>query len=72
MRWRTSIIIAHRLSTIMNADMIYFMNNWKILSKWSHQELYKISKEYREMVDLQNDGLIGRDEESENEQFQII
>ncbi len=72
MRWRTSIIIAHRLSTIMNADMIYFMNNWKILSQWSHQELYKISKEYREMVDLQNDWLIGRDEEAENEQFQII
>ena len=72
MKWRTSIIIAHRLSTIMNADIIYYMDKWKIIAKWNHQELYKISKEYREMVDLQHDGVIWREVESEDNYLKII
>ncbi len=72
MKWRTNIIIAHRLSTIMNADIIYYMDKWKIIAKWNHQELYKISKEYREMVDLQHDGVIGREVESEDNYLKII
>ncbi len=63
MQWRTSIIIAHRLSTIMSADTIYLMEKWQIIAKWSHTELYKISPEYKEMVDLQHDGIVGEDEE---------
>ncbi|NRH20530.1 ABC transporter ATP-binding protein [Candidatus Gracilibacteria bacterium] len=62
---RTSIIIAHRLSTIMSADTIYLMEKGKILAKGSHQELYEISKEYREMVDLQHDGIICEEDEEE-------
>ncbi len=65
MEGRTSIIIAHRLSTIMNADTIYLMEKWQIIARWSHSELYKTSKEYKEMVDLQHDGIIGEDEEEE-------
>ena len=65
MEWRTSIIIAHRLSTIMNADCIYLMEKWKIVAKWNHTELYKNSPEYKEMVDLQHDGIVGEDENEE-------
>lgn len=61
MEWRTSIIIAHRLSTIMNADTIYLLEKGKILAKWNHSQLYSRSKEYKEMVDLQHDGIIWED-----------
>lgn len=63
MKGRTSIIIAHRLSTIMSADTIYLMEKWRIIAKWNHIELYKNSPEYKEMVDLQHDGIIAEDEE---------
>jgi ATP-binding cassette, subfamily B, bacterial len=62
---RTSIIIAHRLSTIMSADTIYLMEKGRIVAKWSHTELYKISPEYKEMVDLQHDGFVGEEAEEE-------
>ena len=65
MEGRTSIIIAHRLSTIMSADTIYLMEQWCIVAKGSHAELYKISTEYKEMVDLQHDGFVGEDVEEE-------
>ncbi len=60
---RTSIIIAHRLSTIQSVDTIYLMEKWRIIAKWNHRELHENSKEYKEMVDLQHDGIIGEDEE---------
>ncbi len=65
MNGRTSIIIAHRLSTIMSADMIYLMEKWRIIAKWSHSELYKISLEYKEMVDLQHDGIVWEEVDEE-------
>lgn len=66
MNGRTSIIIAHRLSTIQSADIIYLMNKWKIIAKWNHTELYKISPEYKEMVDMQHDGFVGEEMEDNN------
>jgi ABC-type multidrug transport system fused ATPase/permease subunit len=65
MEGRTSIIIAHRLSTIQSVDTIYLMEKWRIIAKWNHRELYENSKEYKEMVDLQHDGIIGEDDEKE-------
>jgi subfamily B ATP-binding cassette protein MsbA len=62
---RTSIIIAHRLSTIQSVDTIYLMEKWRIIAKWNHSELYANSPEYKEMVDLQHDGMIGEDDEKE-------
>jgi ABC-type multidrug transport system fused ATPase/permease subunit len=58
MKWRTSIIIAHRLSTIMNADKILLLEKWEIIAQGTHQELYKKSSTYKEMVDLQHDGFL--------------
>jgi ABC-type multidrug transport system fused ATPase/permease subunit len=66
MHGRTSIIIAHRLSTIQSADVIYMMNKWRIVAKWNHAELYSISPEYKEMVDMQHDGFVGEEVEEEN------
>lgn len=65
MKGRTSIIIAHRLSTIQSVDTIYLMEKGRIIAKWNHRELYENSKEYKEMVDLQHDGIIGEDDEKE-------
>lgn len=56
---RTSIIIAHRLSTIQSADIIYLMDKGRIIASGNHSELYKTSKEYQEMVDMQHDGFVG-------------
>jgi ABC-type multidrug transport system fused ATPase/permease subunit len=65
MKGRTSIIIAHRLSTIMSADMIYLMDHGRIVAKGNHADLYKSSKEYQEMVDMQHDGFVGEEIEEE-------
>jgi ATP-binding cassette, subfamily B, putative efflux pump len=58
MKGRTSIIIAHRLSTIQHVDCIYLLEKGRIIWEWSHDELYKVSPIYREMVDLQKDGFL--------------
>jgi ABC-type multidrug transport system fused ATPase/permease subunit len=65
MEGRTSIIIAHRLSTIVDANEIYLLDGGHILAHGSHSELYRISSEYREMVDMQHDGFVGEDETTE-------
>ena len=39
MRNKTCIVIAHRLSTIVKMDKIIVMEQWKIIEKWSHNQL---------------------------------
>lgn len=52
---RTTIVIAHRLSTIKNADVIYVMEEGKIVEAGNHQELYQIEDGiYRSMYDALN------------------
>ena len=48
MRGRTTMVIAHRLSTIMAADVIYVIDQGKIVESGNHEEL------------LTNDGLYAR------------
>ena len=48
MRGRTTMVIAHRLSTIMSADVIYVVDQGKIVESGNHDEL------------LSNDGLYAR------------
>lgn len=51
---RTTFVIAHRLSTIRNADMIYVMEDGKIVESGNHEELYhKENGKYRAMYDAQ-------------------
>ena len=33
------IFITHRMTTIRKVDLIYCLENWKIISKWTHKEL---------------------------------
>lgn len=46
---RTIIIIAHRLTTVRNCDVIYLMNEGRILEQGSYEYLLKSSSEFRKM-----------------------
>jgi ATP-binding cassette subfamily C protein len=46
---RTIIMIAHRLTTVQNCDVIYLMNEGRILEHGSYKDLLKSSSEFRKM-----------------------
>tara|TARA_B100001057_G_scaffold10088_1_gene9545 strand:+ start:5900 stop:7639 length:1740 start_codon:yes stop_codon:yes gene_type:complete len=50
---RTTIVIAHRLSTILNSDVIYVIDQGKIVDKGKHDELLKVSKTYKNFYEKQ-------------------
>lgn len=52
---KTAIIIAHRLSTIVNCDMIYVMNDGKIVDHGTHTELLSHNGLYRDLWQNLND-----------------
>ena len=49
MKNRTSLIIAHRLSTIEDSDLIYILDNGKIVDSGSHEKLMGTSKLYNDL-----------------------
>jgi ATP-binding cassette subfamily B multidrug efflux pump len=49
----TIIVVAQRISTIMNADQIIVVNNGKIVSVGTHDDLLKQSAIYREIAESQ-------------------
>ena len=46
----TTIIIAHRLNTIKNCDCIYYLENGKIKSYGTYEELILKSKEFKKLA----------------------
>ncbi|OIK06799.1 ABC transporter ATP-binding protein [Bacillus sp. MUM 13] len=47
---KTTIIIAHRLSTIRNADIIFVVNEGKVIEKGTHQELITRENVYANLI----------------------
>eukprot|EP00057_Strongylocentrotus_purpuratus_P008762 XP_011663236.1 PREDICTED: multidrug resistance protein 1 [Strongylocentrotus purpuratus] len=60
---RTTIVIAHRLSTIQNADIIYALNDGKVVEFGNHAELMKANGTYKQLVTLQ---IIAKEEGEED------
>ncbi|MDR2626496.1 MAG: ABC transporter ATP-binding protein/permease [Dysgonamonadaceae bacterium] len=54
MKNRTTIVIAHRLSTIKNADEICVMHDGEIVERGRHDELMKLDRFYKRLVDMQS------------------
>lgn len=50
---RTAIIIAHRLSTVKNADIIYVINNGKVIEAGNHSTLVKRKGYYYSLIQNQ-------------------
>jgi ABC-type multidrug transport system fused ATPase/permease subunit len=49
----TTLIIAHRLSTIQNADIIYVIDQGKIIESGMHSQLLKQKSKYWELYNIQ-------------------
>lgn len=54
LRARTSIIIAHRIATIKDADVIYVMDEGRIVEHGTHQELIANGNLYARMVERED------------------
>ncbi len=50
---KTTIIIAHRLSTILNSNLIYVIENGKVVDKGNHKSLLVNSKTYKNFYEKQ-------------------
>ena len=49
----TTIMVAHRLSTIQHSDVIFFIDDGKIVESGNHQELLKLKGRYYNLYQLQ-------------------
>ena len=50
---RTTIVIAHRLSTILNSDVIYVIDDGKVIDHGKHDELINASETYKNFYEKQ-------------------
>lgn len=55
MRGRTTLIIAHRLSTVENADLIYVMDEGRIVEQGGHDALMALGGLYAQLYDAHAD-----------------
>ena len=59
MKNKTTLVIAHRLSTILDADLIYVIDNGKVLESGNHKSLIKNKGLYAKLYKLQFAGQKG-------------
>ncbi len=59
MKDRTAIVIAHRLSTVRSCDRIAVIDGGTLIACAPHEELLKTCPIYKEMVELQSNGMLG-------------
>jgi ABC-type multidrug transport system fused ATPase/permease subunit len=52
---RTTIVIAHRLSTLKTADVIYVLDDGRIVENGSHEALMEQKGHYHNLVRIQTD-----------------
>lgn len=50
----TVVIVAHRLSTIIDADIIYVVDNGKIVASGKHNELLENNKTYKKLYETES------------------
>lgn len=55
---KTAIFVAHRLSTIMDCDIIFVLDQGRILESGTHSELIEKKGMYANMWETQQEGLI--------------
>lgn len=53
LRDKTSIIISHRISTVKNADIIFYIQEGRIIESGTHSELIKKEERYYDMYQKQ-------------------
>lgn len=51
---KTVVIVAHRLSTIRHADIIFFLEDGKIIGKGTFNELFENNEKFRDMFVAEN------------------
>jgi len=51
----STIIIAHRMSTVKIADEIIVIDKGEIVERGTHEELYKLGKIYKNLVENKHD-----------------
>ena len=52
MEGKTTFVIAHRLSTVQNADIIFTLNQGKIVEKGTHTELFNLKGLYHHLYTI--------------------
>ncbi len=50
---KTAVLVAHRLSTIVDADVIYVLQNGKIIESGNHSQLILMNGVYKKLYELQ-------------------
>ena len=63
MEGKTSIVIAHRLSTVRSADIIFVIDDGKVVDQGTHKELLARGGLYSRLYELQ---FRGEEENSED------